>query len=80
MEDIKIFEYKEIDLSNSMLVVAFPTVGLISSIAGNFIVKSLKLKEIGLFFDYALMSQKPARTVLWITLFVTAVSLGGVMS
>jgi len=47
MEDIKIFEYKEIDLSNSMLVVAFPTVGLISSIAGNFIVKSLKLKEIG---------------------------------
>jgi uncharacterized protein (TIGR00161 family) len=47
MEDIKIIEYEEMDLSNSMLVIAFPTVGLISSIAGNFIVKSLKLKEIG---------------------------------
>jgi uncharacterized protein len=47
MNDIKIFEYDDVDLSNSMLVVAFPTVGLISSIAGNYVVKSLKLKEIG---------------------------------
>ena len=38
---------KEVDLSNSMLVVAFPTVGLISSIAGRFIIDSLKLDEIG---------------------------------
>jgi uncharacterized protein len=48
MEDVDIIEYKEIDLSNSMLVVAFPTVGLISSIAGHFIIDSLKLDEIGL--------------------------------
>ncbi len=47
MEDITIMEYKEVDLSNSMLVVAFPTVGLISSIAGRFIIDSLKLNEIG---------------------------------
>jgi len=47
MEDISILEYKKIDLSNSMLVIAFPTVGLISSIAGRFIIDSLKLKEIG---------------------------------
>jgi len=47
MEDITILEYKKIDLSNSMLVIAFPTVGLISSIAGRFIIDSLKLKEIG---------------------------------
>jgi len=47
MDDVKIIEYKEVDLSNSMLVVAFPTVGLISSIAGHFIVDSLKLEEIG---------------------------------
>ncbi|MCK5030604.1 MAG: PAC2 family protein, partial [Thermoplasmatales archaeon] len=47
MEDITIMEYKEVDLSNSMLVVAFPTVGLISSIAGHFIIDSLKLDEIG---------------------------------
>ncbi len=47
MEDIEIIEYQDIDLSNSMLVVAFPTVGLVSSIAGHFIVDSLKLEEIG---------------------------------
>jgi len=47
MDDIKIIEYKEVDLSNSMLVVAFPTVGLISSIAGHYIIDSLKLEEIG---------------------------------
>ena len=47
MEDIELIEYKPMDLSNSLLIVAFPTVGLISSIAGHFIVDSLKLKEIG---------------------------------
>jgi uncharacterized protein len=47
MEDIELIEYKEEDLSNSLLVVAFPTVGLISSIAGHFIIDSLKLEEIG---------------------------------
>ncbi len=47
MEDIELIEYKEIDLSNSLCVVAFPTVGLISSIAGHFIIDSLKLDEIG---------------------------------
>jgi len=47
MEDIQLIEYKEEDLSNSLLVVAFPTVGLISSIAGHFIIDSLKLEEIG---------------------------------
>ena len=47
MDEIEIIEYKDVDLSNSLLVVAFPTVGLISSIAGHYIVDSLKLKEIG---------------------------------
>ena len=47
MDDIRIIDYKKMDLSNSMLVVAFPTVGLISSIAGHFIIDSLKLEEIG---------------------------------
>ena len=47
MDDIELIEYKKEDLSNSMLVVTFPTVGLISSIAGHFIIDSLKLEEIG---------------------------------
>jgi uncharacterized protein len=47
MDDIELIEYENIDISNCLLVVAFPTVGLISSIAGHFIIDSLKLKEIG---------------------------------
>jgi len=47
MNKIEIIEHKQIDLSNSMLVVAFPTVGLISSIAGRYIVDSQKLDEVG---------------------------------
>jgi len=47
MEDVQIIEYKKVDLSNSMLIVAFPTIGLISSIAGHYIIDSLKLEEIG---------------------------------
>jgi uncharacterized protein len=47
MNDVELIEYEDIDLSSSMLVVAFPTVGLISSIAGHYIIDSLKLKEIG---------------------------------
>ena len=47
MSDIELIEYEDIDLSNSLLVIAFPTVGLISSIAGHYIVDTLKLNEIG---------------------------------
>lgn len=47
MSEIEIIEYKKKDLSNSMVVVAFPTVGMISSIAGSYIIDSLKLEEIG---------------------------------
>ncbi len=46
-EDIQIIEYKDVDLSNSMLIEAFPTVGLVGSIAGHFIIDALKLEEIG---------------------------------
>ena len=55
MSDIKIIDYKKTDLSNCLLVVAFPTVGLISSIAGHHIVQSLKLKEIGAIVSSQLM-------------------------
>lgn len=46
-EEIQIIEYKQVDLSNSILIEAFPTVGLVSSIAGHFLIDRLKLEEIG---------------------------------
>lgn len=46
-EEIQLIEYKDVDLSNAILIEAFPTVGLVSSIAGHFLVEQLKLEEIG---------------------------------
>jgi len=42
-EEIEVITHTNVDLSNSMLIVAFPTVGLVSVIAGRFI----DLEEIG---------------------------------
>ncbi len=47
MEDVKINLKKDIDISNSLVILGFPTVGLIGSIAGNFISNSLELERVG---------------------------------
>jgi uncharacterized protein len=47
MDTIQILEEQKLDLTDSMLVVAFPTVGLVSTIAGQFIIDSFKLEKIG---------------------------------
>jgi len=47
VEEIQIIEYKEVDISNAILIEAFPTVGLVCSIAGHFLIDQLKLEEIG---------------------------------
>ena len=47
MDDIRIQEEKAVDLGDSMLVVAFPTVGLVSTIAGQYVIDSFKLEKIG---------------------------------
>ena len=46
-DDIQIIEYKDVNLSDAMLIEAFPTVGLVGPIAGHFIVDALHLEEIG---------------------------------
>jgi len=46
-EDIQIVEYKDMNLTDAMLIEAFPTVGLVGSIAGHFIIDALHLEEIG---------------------------------
>lgn len=39
---------------------------------------SIKIKELGVFTEYAFMSHRPAVTVMWIFVFMTLVALGGV--
>ncbi|OPX62127.1 MAG: PAC2 family protein [Methanomassiliicoccales archaeon PtaB.Bin134] len=43
--DIFIHEYGEVDLKDAMVVIGFPSVGLVSSIASNYIVRSMKLER-----------------------------------
>jgi len=46
MAEIIIHEIKKKDLSNALVIVSFPTVGLISTIVANFITSNLKLEHI----------------------------------
>ncbi|UCE73953.1 MAG: proteasome assembly chaperone family protein [Methanomassiliicoccales archaeon] len=47
MTEIHFHEYKKKDVENAMVVISFPTVGLISTIVANYIVSNLKLERIG---------------------------------
>ena len=47
MDDLQIHEEKKVDLADSLLIVAFPTVGLVSTIAGQYIIDTFKLEKIG---------------------------------
>jgi len=45
--DIEIHEMRRIDLEGATIIDGFPSVGLVSSIAANYIIKLLDLREIG---------------------------------
>jgi uncharacterized protein len=47
MDEISIKLKKDIDISNSLVILGFPTAGLIGSIAGNYISNSLNLERVG---------------------------------
>ncbi len=47
MNDVEIKLNKDIDMENALVILGFPTVGLIGSISGNYISKSLNLKRVG---------------------------------
>jgi len=50
MKDIiSLYEYKKVDISNSLVVIGFPTVGVVGTIASRFIIDALKLDIIGAF-------------------------------
>jgi uncharacterized protein len=46
-DDIRFHEYKEWDFSNSLVLTSFPTIGLVSTISGSFLVKTLKMELVG---------------------------------
>ena len=47
MEEIKLIEFKEMDLEGGTIIAGFPSIGLVSTIAANYLIDSLGLKQIG---------------------------------
>jgi len=47
MSEISVHDYKKKDLTNSMVVISFPTIGLVSTIAANYMINHLKLELVG---------------------------------
>jgi uncharacterized protein len=47
VKDLIIHEYKEGRYENAMMIVGFPSVGLVSSIAANFIIRTTGLERVG---------------------------------
>jgi uncharacterized protein len=47
-DDIRIYELKKKDLRGATIIDGFPSVGLVSSIAANYLIKILKMEHIGI--------------------------------
>ena len=46
--DIRIYEFKRVDLKGATIIDGFPSVGLVSSIAANYLIKVLDMEQIGI--------------------------------
>ena len=47
MEDIQIINFEDIDLKGATVIAGFPSIGLVSTIAANYLIDALNLKQIG---------------------------------
>jgi len=47
MEDIVIYELEKMNLKGAVVIDGFPSVGLVSTIVGNYIINTLNLKQVG---------------------------------
>ena len=58
--DVKIYSFEEIDLTGATVIAGFPSIGLVSTIAANYLIDALNLKQIGCVSS----SQFPALSVV----------------
>lgn len=47
VEDVEIIDFEEIDLQKATVIAGFPSIGLVSTIAANYLIDALNLKQIG---------------------------------
>jgi uncharacterized protein len=47
LDDIRIIDFEEVDLDGATVIAGFPSIGLVSTIAANYLIDALNLKQIG---------------------------------
>ena len=47
MDDVEICSFEEVDLTDTTVIAGFPSIGLVSTIAANYLIDALNLKQIG---------------------------------
>jgi len=47
LDDVEICDFEEIDLKDATVIAGFPSIGLVSTIAANYLIDALGLKQIG---------------------------------
>jgi uncharacterized protein len=60
LEDVQICNFEEVDLKGATVIAGFPSIGLVSTIAANYLIDALNLKQIGCVTS----SQFPALSVV----------------
>ena len=45
--EVEIIDFEEMDLSDALVIAGFPSIGLVSTIAANYLIDALNLKQIG---------------------------------
>jgi uncharacterized protein len=60
LEDVEICDFEDVDLKEASVIAGFPSIGLVSTIAANYLIDALNLKQIGCINS----SQFPALSVV----------------
>jgi uncharacterized protein len=60
LEDVQIINFKDVDLKDATVIAGFPSIGLVSTIAANYLIDALNLTQIGCIAS----SQFPALSVV----------------
>ena len=47
LEDVEICDFEEVDLRDATVIAGFPSIGLVSTIAANYLIDALNLRQIG---------------------------------
>jgi len=47
LDEVEICDFEEMDLKKATVIAGFPSIGLVSTIAGNYLIDALNLKQIG---------------------------------